>query len=437
MNLQRLSFDSMPLFEVPFRFFVTAPIFAVLISILLLLIEPIELSSRWTNFLLAATHGFTLGFMLMVMLGALFQILPVVLGVSLPNIKFLSIFVHLFVVLGNAALIAGLYTINHYMLIIAAAALFIGIIGFLIGLVFCVPAMRNTSSSWAIRLASLSLLITIGFGFSFIVGWIEPSWFPNFRFFTNIHLLWGLIGWVFLLIMGVSFQIIPMFYVTPDYPKWLSNYLPPIIFMELIASSMVQGYPLLNSMSLTLLALTTSIYPVYTLYLIANRKRKTRDVTIWFWKTAMISYLFATVLSLVIIFYNSVHLARLEILLATTILFGFAIALITGMLLKIVPFLVWLNIQQSWIKQPSTKMPLSHMQQVIPNNIAKRQYLLFLLMLFVVFILMSGSQTVWLIRFTALVMFTNFGYLLVHLIKAKLLYNQLAAELSRPNQRSN
>jgi len=429
MNLQRLSFDSMPPLEVPFRFFMTAPIFAILISILLLLIDPFELSSRWTNFLLAATHSFTLGFMLMVMLGALFQILPVVLGVSLPRTKFLSVFVHLFVTVGNIALVAGFFLINRFLLITAAASLLIGIVGFLIGLLFCIPAMRNTSSSWAIRLASLSLLITTVFGIFFIIGRVDPLWFPNFRLFTNIHLLWGLIGWVLLLIMGISFQIIPMFYVTPDYPRWLSRYLPPVIFIELTLSSLLQTYPLLYSLSLTLLALTTSIYPIYTLHLIANRKRKTRDVTIWFWKTAMISYLIAAVLFLLIIFYDSLHIARLELLLATTFLFGFAIALITGMLLKIIPFLVWLNIQQSWIKTPSKKMPLNSMQQVIPNRIAKTQYLLFLLMFLVLTLLISGFQTVWLIKLTAVFMLTNFCYLLVHLIKAKLLYNRLAGEL--------
>jgi len=429
MDLRRLSFDSMPPLAIPFRFFVTAPVFAILVALLFLVAEPFELSSRWTNLLLAATHGITLGFMLMIMVGALFQILPVVTGVSMPKVKHISTLVHLFFSAGVFSLIAGLYSMSHYLLMIAGATLGVGFSAFFIGLISCMSAMRNTPSSWAVRLAVLSLMITISFGLLFIFGWDHPSWFPNPRAFTNTHLLWGLIGWTLLLIMGVSFQIIPMFYVTPDYPTWLSRFLPPVIFLELITVSVSQGHTIFGLASLILLTLTSSIYPAYTLHLISKRKRKSQDITLWFWKTSMISFLIAALTFLWLIFYNGGYLARLELILAATVLFGFIMALITGMLLKIVPFLVWLNLQQSWIKNPSVKMPLSNMQQVIPAPLAKLQYFLFMLMFALILILMSGFQTYWLLKLTALTMLANFGYLLYNLIKAKALYKQLAREL--------
>jgi len=429
MDLRRLSFDAMPPLAIPFRFFVTASCFALLVALLFLIAEPFALSSRWTNLLLAATHGLTLGFMLMVMVGALFQVLPVVLGISMPKAKFLSTLIHLFLVVGILSLVAGLYAMNHYLLMVAGATLGIGFSIFFTSLISCMPAMRNTPSSWAIRLASLSLLITISFGLLFIIGWDQPSWFPNPRLFTNIHLLWGLIGWTLLLLMGVSFQIIPMFYVTPDYPIGLSRFLPAAIFLELVIVSLSQTRPVFELASLIILTLTSAIYPAYTLYLISKRKRKSQDITIWFWKTSMISFLIAALMFLWLLFYNGVYLAKLELMLATTVLFGFIIALIIGMLLKIVPFLVWLNLQQSWIKHPSVKMPLSNMQQVIPLALAKRQYYLFVLMFALIFILMAGFQTYWLLKLTALAMLANFGHLLYNLLKAKALYNRLTSEL--------
>ena len=244
-----------------------------------------------------------------------------------------------------------------------------------------------------------------------------------------MHMLWGLIGWTYLLVMGVSFQIIPMFYVTRNYPEWLCRFLPSVIFVELVIASLLQADPVFGLVTLIVLTLTTAIYPAYTLFLIASRKRKAEDITIWFWKTAMISYLVAAAIFLWMLFYNGIYLTRLELILATTLLFGFVMSLITGMLLKIVPFLVWLNLQQKWIKHPSTKMPLSNMQKVIPNPLAKRQYYLFLLMLALMLILMAGFKTDGLIKLTALAMLANFSYLLYNLSKAKLLYNRLVSRL--------
>jgi len=429
MNRRGLSFDSMPALMAPFRFFVTAPVFGIVVALLFLAAEPSELASRWTNLLLAVTHGITLGFMLMVMMGALFQILPVLLGVSMPKTNSLSTLVHLSLVIGILCLIAGLYSINRHLLTIAGIALAFSFMLFFTALISRVPAMRNTPSSWAIRLATLSLIITTSLGLSFVAGWIEPSWFENFRSFTNIHMLWGVIGWTLLLIMAVSFQIIPMFYVTPDYPKWLCRYLPAAVFVELVFVSLSQSSSIVGKLSLIILTLTASIYPAYTLYLISKRKRKSREVTLWFWSTAMISFLIAAVIFLWLLFYNGVYLARLELIMATLSLLGFIMALITGMLLKIVPFLVWMNLQQSWIKNPARKMPLSNMQQVIPNPQAKRQYYLFMLMLALIIILMSGFQAYWLLKLTGLIMLANFSHLLYNLMQAKRLYNQLAHEL--------
>jgi len=75
-----LSFAQAPPFAAPFRFFLTAPLFAMLAGMLLLWTGPGLLASRWTPAALALTHLITVGFLLQVMLGAMIQILPVVAG---------------------------------------------------------------------------------------------------------------------------------------------------------------------------------------------------------------------------------------------------------------------------------------------------------------------------------------------------------------------
>ena len=100
MNLDGLSFENIPKFTTPLRFFATAPIFGLLAS--LLLIMPDVWLSRWQPQFIAMTHLFTLGFIAMIMFGALTQILPVLGGVGLPNVDKTAPIIHALFVGGVA-----------------------------------------------------------------------------------------------------------------------------------------------------------------------------------------------------------------------------------------------------------------------------------------------------------------------------------------------
>jgi hypothetical protein len=80
-----LSFDQAPPLAAPLRFFLTAPLFAILAALLVLWSGPELFASRWTGAALALTHLITVGFMLQVMLGAMLQILPVVAGANISR----------------------------------------------------------------------------------------------------------------------------------------------------------------------------------------------------------------------------------------------------------------------------------------------------------------------------------------------------------------
>ena len=56
-----LSFNALPPIDLPFRFFLTAPIFVILCAVLILLTGESLWLSRWQPSMLALTHGFTLG----------------------------------------------------------------------------------------------------------------------------------------------------------------------------------------------------------------------------------------------------------------------------------------------------------------------------------------------------------------------------------------
>ena len=85
MRMSGLALDSLPPIHIPFRFFLTAPWFGILAAMVLLFSGPELWTSHWNPALIGLTHLFTLGFMTMTMLGALFQLLPVLSGEQVPG----------------------------------------------------------------------------------------------------------------------------------------------------------------------------------------------------------------------------------------------------------------------------------------------------------------------------------------------------------------
>src|SRR5688572_8770269 len=102
-----LVLDDLPPLRVPLRFFLTAPLFGMVAGILWVLEGHTDFVVRWTPGMLAATHLFTLGFMAMVMIGALFQVVPVLGGGAIP--RTLAPLIHAALTGGTACLAVGLY----------------------------------------------------------------------------------------------------------------------------------------------------------------------------------------------------------------------------------------------------------------------------------------------------------------------------------------
>ncbi len=80
MRLTGLNFDEIPRLDVPLRFYLTAPIFAVIASLLLIWQGDYIWLGRWMPASLAITHLVAIGMMAMIMIGSLFQIMPVLCG---------------------------------------------------------------------------------------------------------------------------------------------------------------------------------------------------------------------------------------------------------------------------------------------------------------------------------------------------------------------
>ena len=102
-----VSFEQAPPLGAPLRFFLTAPIFSALAAVLMLVQGPSLWASRWVPGVLAVTHLMTVGFMLQVMLGALQQLLPIVVGAPIERPLAVARVVHACITAGLLLLVGG------------------------------------------------------------------------------------------------------------------------------------------------------------------------------------------------------------------------------------------------------------------------------------------------------------------------------------------
>jgi hypothetical protein len=341
-----LSFEQAPPFSLPLRFFLTAPLF-LLAAAGLIVWAPEALASRWTPQALALTHALTLGFLAMVMLGALLQMLPVVAGASLPAARWIAWVGHVSLTLGTLALMTGFLNAEPAAYGIAIVLLGGGFAVFLAAASISLARAVASVTVNGIRFAVLSLAVTLLLGLALALlraGWWIP---PAVEAAIAAHVAFGLLGWVLLLVIGVAYQVVPMFQITPPYPPRLARWLAATLFaLLLLHASVLLFFPAAVPAVDAALAYAILVFAVATLRLQSRRRRKLPDVTLDYWRLGMASLLACVAVWLAAQLRPAwADSDAYPLLLGVLFLGGFAVSVVNGMLYKIVPFLAWFHLQ--------------------------------------------------------------------------------------------
>ena len=360
-----LAFEQAPPFSLPLRFFLTAPLFLIAAAILIA-IYPDALASRWTPQALALTHALTLGFLAMVMLGAMLQMLPVVAGSPLPAPRLVARASHIALSLGTIALMAGFLLAAPkafgagVILLLAAFAVFI--IAASISLMRAVSGVTVSGMRYAVL--SLALTVVLGIALALLrAGW----WSVSIDGASAAHVGFGLLGWILLLVAGVAYQVVPMFQMTPPYPPRLSRWLAGAMFALLV----LRAFAPLSAPTVLLvidagLAIGVLTFAIATLRLQSRRRRKLPDITLDYWRTGMASLIACVLAWLLAQFWPAwAHSNAYPLLLGVLFLFGFAVSVVAGMLYKIVPFLAWFHLQAQLQARAGT---IPNMKQMIDEK---------------------------------------------------------------------
>ena len=438
MKSKALSFNTIPPLLIPLRFFITAPLFGLLAAILIFYSGPEFLLSRWSANSLALTHLLTIGFMLMVMIGALYQFIPVMIGQLIPASKIIAPLVHIFLSAGSLALCYAFLTQESLWYQIALALLASAIFLFAFSLLpLLMEKLKDHLIVFLLRILFAVLLVTIGLGLYLLLAYSFPELQINYRLYTNSHALWGLTGWAVLLIMAVSSQIIPMFYVTPEFSITYLKLLSLLIFLTLsfilfLNINLITATDLIDDLIAIVLSIELLFFSIYSMRLIRLRKRKLPDATINFFYLSL-SSMIATIiiwwLSVKVVLLNYEFLMpQFELTIAILLIYGLAISVMLGMLQKIVPFLIYLNLQQLCMKHPGTITLVPNMKKIISSKSAKIQFILHCLSLLLLIFAVFVPIFVWL---AAWAMAVNFLWLFKNLLQGFFIYKTNVKKISQ------
>jgi hypothetical protein len=359
-----LSYDAAPAFSTPLRFFLTAPLFGVAAG-LLLLAAPELLASRWTPGALALTHLMAVGFMLSVMVGALFQILPVVAGAGVPMARPLATLAHAGLTAGAASLSLGLGAGAPDFLVAAVAllgtsfALFLGAVAW--GLRRA-PIAQATPRDLRLAAVGLGIALMLGMALAMVLARGLPLPLVTL---LELHVGWAWLGGAGLLLAATSWVVVPMFQITPSYPAPLTRYWALATCGALVvwSGAVLAGQAGAAMLLAAVLIALAALFAVTTLRLQQRSRRSTPDGTTRAFQLGMTSLLAG--LACLLAGHWSAHDAW-PILAGILILHGGFASVIEGMLYKIVPFLAWLHLTQDGVRAPNVK-------KLLPDTPVRRQ----------------------------------------------------------------
>jgi hypothetical protein len=332
-----------------------APIALLAAGLLLLFGNEGEHLSRLDPVSFAVAHCLALGFLGSVMLGALYQMIPVVAGKRVPWIWLAYLVLPLFVagvsflVLGFLGTMNGGFTVAHHLM------------GYVFVL-FVVPtavalfrAQADSDTVLGMRFAILAFALALSAGIVLAIARTgKPLYFNNNWFsWVYTHLGLGLIAWIGGLLASVSWQIIPMFYLGSACPKparrtmllgQLFTMVVPTLALILGAEPKTIAYCCLPGALAVFL-----LHPITTFFMIQKRQRKRREASLSFWR-------FGLAAGPLVLILGGLSLTsmdtRFPLLLGWTLLFGWAGTIVHGMLTRIIPFLLWFHRFSSLVGRP-------------------------------------------------------------------------------------
>ena len=283
-------------------------------------------------------HIFFVGFVMTVIIGALYQLTSVILEKPFSTIKGAVVNLVIYCA-GVASMSYGMISGKTGFLHGGGMALFLALLFF--GTTYIVSFMDNEKKSFAAFMLFVSAIfllagISLGFCLLMILSGTLPM---DFVFALKFH-VYFVLGFVFFIIVGVATVLLPMFALAHDLKFTLSKFAFGFYILAgvLLFFSEIYAYFAFGAAIICFVA--------EALYILKKRVRKAYD----YWNVNIALSLAAFVLFCVLVAADKYDMA------VFMLIYGFLFAFIAAHLYKIAPFLIWYHYVAPFVGK--TKVPL-------------------------------------------------------------------------------
>ncbi|WP_293445435.1 hypothetical protein [Persephonella sp.] len=406
-----------PPFSLVLHYF-TAGVLFNLIGIISLFLLSGEFNEPFFSFqYVAEVHLFLLGFVMMIIFGALYQLIPVALEIPVYSFKLGYIQFYVYIV-GIILFVVSLLIRDFFPLLpLGALLLYISILIFIFNFFASLGKLEKFDiTSKFLIVANLSLFTGVSIGIFLALNFVYGFYSGNIFHILLSHIIFTLFGFVFMVIMGVSMVLLPMFSLAHKFNDIYINisfYIMVVsVFGGGILALVLESPPVYYSVFLLIFsAFIFYLIQVFEIYRKRPRRTKDTGMDVMFFSHL---FLFGSVFFGVLIPFSQ----KWIFLFGITLIFGFVNFLIYGSLYKIVPFLTWFHRFSPLVGKK--KVPM--LNEMLPKKIPDVQISVsvFGFLLLIASILLEFEE---LFTVSVLIMGLGsllFGYVYIYVLKFKL-----------------
>lgn len=331
---------------------------------LIIIFNPEAFTQHFFNSqLLSITHLLALGWITMVIFGALYQLIPVILEVKLYSEK-LALFSFVLLGLGAVMLAISFWNFSFAAVMYISGSLIVIAVGLFVTNVLA-TAYHSTKKSIEktfIVTAVIWLLFTVSAGLTLAINFAHPFLEASHLELLKLHAHAGIVGWFIQLIIGVSSKLLPMFMVAHNVNTKKLTFAYYFINFGLvlgIVSLFIQfNYGVITSIILVVFGIFCYLSFIFEAY--KKRIKKQLDIGM---KQSAISFVILVIplfLSFTFLFnFEGLNNITLPISVAygSTIFMGFITSLIMGQTYKTLPFIIWLKVYRGKIGKVQMPLP--------------------------------------------------------------------------------
>lgn len=361
-----------PLVVVPH--FIVGGLIWVLVTALIVVFPDSFTQHYFNPQLLAITHLLVLGWITMVIFGALYQLIPVIMEVKLYSEKLAVISL---VSLAIGTLLLAISFWNFWLgttMILAAMFLLVSVSVFSFNVFQSALQSANESiEKQFIQTSIVWLVFTIVAGVTLAFNLTAVFLATPHIELLKLHANAGVVGWFIQLIIGVSSRLVPMFMVSHNLDKSKLKVAHVLINIGLILSVLSIYLQWKLGVVVTAIILLSGIgfFVFFIIDSYKNRIKKQLDIGM---KQSVFSF-FMLFLGLFIFFFLILTTdlfesltAQLSIALVSTLLIGFITSLIMGQTYKTLPFIIWLHVYRNRIGKSDIPFPKNLYSELISKT---------------------------------------------------------------------